>query len=65
MQLIEISAGASLTIGPSLAWAAWMVRLFWLLKRFHRIQAGVIGADQCAFGILDNGERKMGYMMPL
>lgn len=42
-----------------------MVRLFRLLNRFHRIQTGDIGADQCALGILDSGERNAGNTMLL
>lgn len=60
-QLIEISDGPSLTIGPSLSWAAWIVRLFWPLNRFQMIQSGDMGAVGCAFGIFDRGEKKTGY----
>jgi hypothetical protein len=39
--------------------------LFWLLKRFQSIQAGEIGADQCAFGIFESGDKKTGYTIVL
>lgn len=42
-----------------------MVLLFCALYRFQIIHAGEIGADQCALGILDNGDRKTGYMISL
>lgn len=42
-----------------------MVRLFCALYRLQIIHTGEIGADQCALGIFDNGERKTGYIISL
>lgn len=61
-QFMEISDGPSLTMGPSCSWAAWMVLLFWPRYRLQIIQAGDIGAVQCALGSFDNGDRKTGYI---
>lgn len=64
-QLIDISDGPSLTIGPSFSCAACMVRLFCIRNRFHSIQNGEMETLQCAWGIFANGEMNEGYTIAL
>lgn len=59
-QLIEISDGPNLTIGPSFSCAAWIVRLFRLVNRLQSIHTGEKEALQCTLGIFDSGERNAG-----